>query len=276
MAGGKSMNGSGLRNRRGGNRRILLLPLLLVIAVLLGGCDAEEGKLKPTERFFVNDFADVIDSADEDQMYAQGVQLQENTGAQVVVVTVKSLDGKEIRDFGLELGRDWGIGQKEKNSGVLLLMALNERDISIEVGYGLEGGLTDIETKVILDTYAIPYLKKNDFNTGLKKAYNALINEVYIEYGMEPAKGYTPAGQIAGREEETEIGGLAGLVVPFIIILVLVIVFASRRRGFAPYIFSGRGGRFGGGGFGGFGGGGGGGFSGGGGSFGGGGSSGKF
>ncbi|MDD2361974.1 MAG: TPM domain-containing protein [Oscillospiraceae bacterium] len=259
-------------------KRVLLLPLLLImVTFLLWGCGEAKEDLKPTNRFFVNDFADVISSADEDEMYNRGVKLQEKTGAQVVVVTVKSLNGSDIRDFGLALGRDWGIGQKDKNNGVLLLLSLDEREISIEVGYGLEGGLTDIETKIIQREYAIPHLKQDDFSTGLKKAYIALVNEVYIEYGIQPEDGYTPAEQIAleNNEDEYDENNPLQLIAPFVLVIIFIILFFSRgRRGNIPFIFFG-GGR-GGGGFGGGGFGGGGGFSGGGGSFGGGGSSSKF
>ncbi|MDD3833449.1 MAG: TPM domain-containing protein, partial [Oscillospiraceae bacterium] len=205
-------------------KRILLLPLLIVLTLFLWGCGEAE-VLKPTDRFFVNDFADVISSADEDEMFNHGVKLQEKTGAQVVVVTVKSLNGMDIRDFGHDIGRDWGIGQKDKNNGVLLLMSLEDREIGIEVGYGLEGGLTDIETKIIQDEYAIPHLKQDDFSTGLKKAYIALVNEVYIEYGIEPQEGYTPAEQIAQENKETENdqGSPLQLIIPFISILAFII-----------------------------------------------------
>ncbi len=254
---------------------VLLLPVLLATTFILSGCEEDEA-LKPTERFFVNDFADVIKPEDEDTIYSQGVGLQEKTGAQVVAVTVKSLDSQDIRDFGVALGREWGLGEEDKNNGVLLLMALDERKISIEVGYGLEGGLTDIETGIILDTYAIPYLKNNDYSTGIQKAYSAIVNEVYIEYGLEPEEGYTPAEEIRNRDEDEEnIGSFFGAIVPIILILILIAVFSSRggRRGGPPFIFMGGRGGFGGGNFRGGSGGSFGGFSGGGGSFGGGGSS---
>lgn len=246
---------------------------LLVFAV--AGCEQEgQESLKPTERFFVNDFADVISPQDEDTIFSLGVQLQEKTGAQAVAVTVPSLDGRDIREFGVELGRDWEVGQKEKNNGVMLILAIEDREVSIEVGYGLEGGLTDIETGIILDKYATPHLSKDDYSTGMVEAYKAIVNEVYIEYGMEPSEGYIPAEQIENTQEEDDTDGLVGVLVPFVIIGILVLFFIIRggRFGGFPsmYFGGGRGGR--GGGFGGgFGGGGG--FSGGGGSFGGGGSS---
>jgi uncharacterized protein len=250
------------------------LLFIIIVALSLAGCDDTEQELKPTESFFVNDFADVITPADEDIIYSKGVKLQEQTGAQVVCLTVKSLGGKDIREFSLEIAREWGIGQKDKDNGVLLTLALSERQVGIEVGYGLEGGLTDIETGIILDTYALPHFKNDDFSTGLKNAYSALVNEVYIEYGIEPEEGYTPAGETGGRDaDEQDTEEFLGFIPVIVMLIILVLIFSTRRRGGPPFIFFGGRGGFGGGSFRGGGGFGGGGFSGGGGSFGGGGSS---
>lgn len=229
----------------------------------------------PTDRFFVNDFADVISSEDEDRIYQAGAQLYEKTKAQVVAVTVPTLDGMNIEDFGLQLGRQWGVGDKEKNSGVLLIFALEERKVRIEVGYGLEGALTDAKTGRLLDQYALPPFREDDFSSGMQQTYNALINEVYIEYNLSPESGYTP---VPDSDEE---GGGSLIVEILVVMVVLAVVFGLSRSGIflflgGPRGRGGRGGGFGGftgSGFGGGGFGGGGGFSGGGGSFGGGGSS---
>ena len=111
-------------------------------------------------------------------------ELYEKTTAQVVCVTVNSLEGREVRDYALGLGREWGIGSKD-NNGVLLLLSTEDRKIDIEVGYGLEGTLPDGKTGRILDDYAIPHLKNDDFSTGLCEAFSALIGETAKEYGIE-------------------------------------------------------------------------------------------
>ncbi|MDD3692812.1 MAG: TPM domain-containing protein [Oscillospiraceae bacterium] len=269
-AGGKRMTGLA--------KRIVQAALVFSFScfVLAGCVQQKEEQLKPTDRFFINDFANVISQQDEQEIFSLGVQLQEKTGAQVVAVTVQSLNGRDIRDFGINLARDWEVGQKDENNGVLLLLAIDEREVSIEVGYGLEGGLTDIETGIILDNYATPYLGKNDYSTGIREAYKALVNEVYIEYGIEPTEEYIPAEELGSTQENSEdfVGGLFGGLAPILIILILIVLFNRGGRRGPPFIFFGggfgRGGGFGSG-RGGFGSGGG--FSGGGGSFGGGGSS---
>lgn len=223
---------------------------------------------KPTSNFFVNDFANVISDADEKKMQKQGEALYEKCGAQVVVVTIKSLNGADLESYSLELARSWGIGSEKNDDGVLLLLAVEERKVRIEVGYGLEGALPDSKTGRILDTYGIDSFKKDDFSTGLANVYDSLINEVSIEKGIDPADGYNPVDDdytLTTKEKLITYG-----VITLVVLFIVFIGRGRRRRGFVYY-----GGGFNGHNDGGFSGGGfsGGGFSGGGGSFGGGGSS---
>lgn len=254
---------------------ILALSLVLIFAfsVIASAFDFPE----PTNDFFVNDFAGVIDSEDEEAIMSLGAELYTKTSAQVVVVTVDSLDGYAVNDYALELGREWGVGDSEKDNGVVLLLAISERQVTIQVGYGLEGCLPDGKTGRILDNYAIPYLKNDDFSTGLTEAYKAIISVVSDEYGVETSDGssyYIDENEyeyVYADDDffEDDVGELISTI---IIIIVLIIIFIGRRRRRilvgpffgGPSSFGGS--HFGGGSHGG-------GFSGGGGSFGGGGSS---
>ena len=238
---------------------ILLSAVLLILSLSVSAFAAKNTPYPPpTQSFFVNDFADCINETDEQKMQAMAEELYKKTGAQVVCVTVNSLDGNEVRDYALGLGREWGIGSKN-NDGVLLLLSVEERQIDIEVGYGLEGALPDGKTGRILDNYAIPYLKSDDFSTGLREAFSALIGETATEYGVE-INGSSLAPDV---DEDEEYESSKAVIIDFIIFI--IIVFAIRKiTGRTPFIFFGGGG---------FSGGSSGGFSGGGGSFGGGGSS---
>lgn len=237
---------------------------LAVFLVLFSNVAFAADLPKPTKNFFVNDFANVISNADEEKMQQQGEALFKECGAQVVVVTVKSLNGEDLESYSLNLARSWRIGSDKNDDGILLLLAVDERKVRIEVGYGLEGALPDSKTGRILDTYGVDRFKKNNFSTGLAAVYDSLINEVYIEKGLDPADGYTPVEDYSLTTKEKVIAyGIIALIV-------LAFIFTNRgkrKRGFVYY-----GGGFGGGGFSGSGSSGGG-FSGGGGSFGGGGSS---
>ncbi len=248
-----------------------LFSSLLLVAVLLSfftlsGCKEDE-KLKPTDKFFVNDFSDVLDENAENEIMQIGKALEENektNGAQVVAVTVKTIGNEEISDYAVNLGREWGIGNKEENNGVLILVATEDRNVFIATGYGAEGFLPDSKTGRILDHYAVPDFKNDDFQSGILKTYKAVVNEVYVGYGVE-VKDYVPVEQL--KTEEAEEFSAKEVIISWIILLVIVVLYMLffRRRGimFIPINFGGGG--FRGGGFGG------GGFSGGGGSFGGGG-----
>ena len=122
---------------------------------------------QPTDRFYVNDFADILSDETEQFIFENSEKLEEATTAQIVVVTVQNLDGKGIEEYATGLFREYGIGDDEKNNGLLLLLALEERQFRVEVGYGLEGCLPDAKTGRFQDDYMIPYFKENDFDAGM-------------------------------------------------------------------------------------------------------------
>lgn len=239
-----------------------LSAILLLIVTVLPVCAAEYPK--PTNDFFVNDFAGVISSEDKQEIMKIAASLYKQTTAQVVVVTVDSLDGKDVNDYALELGREWGVGQNKENNGVVLLLAVSERKVTIQVGYGLEGCLPDGKVGRILDNYALPYFSEDNFSTGITEAFKAVTTVVYDEYGVEPEIVYNPNEL---PDENSSKKAIETVII--LIVLFLCSGFLRRRRAvfFGPFIGGGRGG------FGGSSGGSRGGFSGGGGSFGGGGAS---
>ena len=191
-------------------------------------------------------------------------------GRQIVVVTLKSLQGYDISDYGYQLGRAWGIGQKGKDNGALVIVAPNEHKARIEVGYGLEGDLTDAKSRIIIEREMKPAFKNGDYNAGILAGTKAVLATL-------GNTNFTAPDYSAQTSDDDKGGPGIGFIIFVIIMLVLF-----RSRMFWPLLFlggmgGGRGG-WGGGGGGGWGGGsgGGGGFSGGGGSFGGGGASGSW
>lgn len=259
-------------------KRFLAATLCLFLALLLCGCGKEEEALAATDKFYVNDFAEVIDDAAEQEIFSRGVALADKTTAQVVAVTVDSTNGEEISEYALALGRSWGIGDEDKDNGILLLLAVEDREVYIAVGYGLEGALPDSKTGRILDVYGMDYFSADEFSSGMLAVYRALVNEVYLEYGMTAEEGYIPIEQVA-QEEAAGVGEIA-LSWLAMLIIVAVIFFIASRRGVVffggPFGGGFGGSSFGGGSFGGRSSGGFGGFSGGGGSFGGGGAGRRF
>lgn len=242
-----------------------LLCLAATSVLLLTGCSGDAVSYPdPTERFFVNDYADVMTDADEQAVYEAGVALYEATDAQIVLLTVNDLGGQSLEEYSLIIARDWGIGDKEKNNGILLLFTVDGPHSRIEVGYGLEGAVNDSKAGRILDTYLVPWYEDEDaWSKQLVDTYKAILNEVYFEYGLTESM-LTVDTPVYDDSNDWM------LVIPLLIVLAIML---SSRRG-RLILFTGGGYHHGGGGFsgGGFRGGGGG-FRGGGGGFGGGGAS---
>jgi uncharacterized protein len=236
----------------------------------------------------VIDQANVLSDATEQDLELKLKGLEDATTDQMVVVTVDSLQGDEIEDYGVRLGRTWGIGhdgtvtapngQTYKNNGIILLVAPNEHKVRIEVGYGLEPVMTDAMSSIIIRNAILPKFKAGDFDGGVEAGTDAVIQQLSLDRGVAIQKAQAAAQQV------DDGGGHQRLPFPVIILIIIFILLFS--RGWLPWLLLGSlfgGGRGGGGGWGGGDGGGwsgggdggGGGFSGGGGSFGGGGSSGS-
>lgn len=237
--------------------RKLLLKLLLPIILLFSLVNPvfAEGQIppKPSTSIYVQDYAGVISPEIEREILRLGSELDQKTTAQLVVVTVDSLEGIPREDYALNLFRTWGIGDKEKNNGVLLLIALNDRQSRIEVGYGLEGALPDGKTGRIQDNYLIPYFKEGDYNGGIYNTYVALAGEIAEEY-QTTISGDFPVPP--ATEQTQSLPPWATLVIVVGIIILLYLDFRFFGGMLTMMLLSSfRGGGRGGGGGGGFGGG---------------------
>ena len=242
----------------------------------------------------VVDQADIIPAAEETALNTQLLELQQKTGHQLVVATVSDLEGRDVSDYGYRVGREWQIGDKEKDDGVVFLIAPNERRMSIAVGYGLEPILTDALSGRIIRDVVTPKFKAGDMPGGIQDGVNAIAEQIRLTPEEAAARAAAADKAERDRADDGNFGGL--FFIGFIILIFFIIPWLSsrsrrgrrRRRGgpwgAAPIIICGgddddHGGSGGGSSWGGWssgGGGGFGGFSGGGGSFGGGGASGGW
>ena len=259
---------------------------LLALLCLLFAAPALADPTFPPLTGRVVDDAHVLSPDIQASLTAKLAALEAKTGDQLVVVTLPSLQGMEISDYGYQLGRAWGIGQKGKNTGALFIVAPAEKKVRVEVGYGLEPVLTDAMSSVILTGQVLPRFRQGDIPGGVVAGTDALIQQL----GLDPAQAQAQAEQAAAAQAEQQarpqprrhdtIGTLFSIA---LFVFVMSAFFRGGRRGgglgwILPMMFmsGGFGGRDRDDGWGGGGDGGGGGFSGGGGSFGGGGASGGW
>jgi uncharacterized protein len=239
--------------------------LLLTAAFLFFAASAlAAGETFPKPAGAVNDFAGVIPAQYAGPMENLAREVLEKTGTAIVVATVKTIGDNDPNDYANRLYQAWGIGKKGEDKGILIFLAVKERRVRIETGYGVEGILPDGLAGEILDRHAIPWLKKGDYGQGLAEAMAAVSSVVAKAAGV-PLTGAPPQ-----RQQQKQVRTERGLGIGQILLLILAAFFllgTRQGRAMLPWLLlllmSGGGGRRGGDGFGGFGGGGFGGFGGG-------------
>lgn len=182
--------------------------------------------VSPEASFYVYDGAQVLSEETEQYIIKTGQELQSKTGAQIVVVTIPSLEGQILEEYATELFRQWGIGDKEKNNGILLLCAVEDRQFRVEVGYGLEGDLPDGKTGRLQDAYIIPLLKENQFDAGIRNGYSAFLQEVAAIYGVS----VTGKEAIAYEEVEADPALMICLVVGMALSGISSAVFLKKKK----------------------------------------------
>ncbi len=254
-------------------KKIFLLSLFSLLAIFAFAQDYPE---KPNT--LVNDYANVLSADQKQALESKLVTFNDSSSTQIAIAILKSVGGYEINEYAVELGRKWGVGQNGKNNGIMIVVAVGDRKISIQTGYGLEGALPDIYAKRIIDNDIKPNFKAGNYYAGLDEGTTSIIKYTRGEY-----KGDGP------KASSKNVYGSIGLIIIIVIIIIIITLKggggnqviggrgASNALFWAMLFGSGGGGRDSGWGGGSSGGGGGGGFGGfGGGSFGGGGSSGSW
>lgn len=182
-------------------------------------------KQKPSQ--LVNDFTGTLTADQQQALENKLVAFDKTSSTQIAVVIISSLDGKDVADFNIELGRAWGVGGKEFNNGIVLLIAKNDRKLNIATGYGLEGALPDITAKQIIDQIIVPNFKGDDYYRGIEEGTDAIIQAVKGEYSAPENYGNSSGGKI-------------GKII-FAIILILIFLAISSGRGGGGSFMSRRG-----------------------------------
>jgi len=203
-----------------------ILPLLLVITIIISGsvayAQSDEIFPEPTDTFYVNDFADLIEDEVENNILKVNLNY-ENTleKPQIVVVTVPDMQGLDEYTYPVKLFKKWGIGNDEYDNGILLFLSLDERKIKIEVGYGLEGTITDAEAGRILDS-SLDYLSEGDYSVGLENIFFQLANRVNEEYGYDGDVIFSDVN--VNVKEENNSADFGSMIKLIMLVVVLIII----------------------------------------------------
>lgn len=207
--------------------RVLKVGLVLLFWVFALTAQAELKFPELTGR--VVDNAQLIEPAVREQLTQQLQAHEKATGEQLVVVTLPDLQGTDIADFGYQLGRYWGIGQKDKNNGALLIVARDERKLRIEVGYGLEDRLTDAQSSVIINQVITPAFKTGNFSKGISDGVAAML----VVLGGNPLDEPSTAYDSGSNQESDFVSRHPGIFV-FLVMLFILTIFVCQMLGILP------------------------------------------
>lgn len=247
-------------------QKIFLKPFYFLVAffaLLSLHANAQTFPDKPNPPKLVNDFAGIMQSGEVAALEQKLVAFNDSNSTQIAIVTLKSIEGYDIADYAFKLGEKWGIGQKGKDNGILILVAPNDRKVFIATGYGTEEYVTDAMSRRIIEQKFKPAFKNNNYYQGLDAGTNDIIDLLTGKFKAEPQEA-------KGKHK----GSILKIVIILVIIVLLIKIFGGGSggggrtfRSSGPIFWGGMGGfgrgfgggssggGFGGGGFGGFGGG---------------------
>ncbi|MGY4386688.1 uncharacterized protein ACVWYN_003744 [Pedobacter sp. UYP24] len=199
--------------------------LLLIVSYAAFGQDfpTKPGKL-------VNDYTNTLSASQVSQLEQKLVAFDDSSSTQIAIAIVKSVGAYDINDYTLQLGRKWGVGQSGKNNGIMIVVSLGDRKISIQTGYGVEGVLPDVYAKRIIENEIKPNFKAGDYYQGLDQGTDAIIKYTRGEYKNDSPKS-------KGKKE----GGIPSMVILVIIIVVIVIAIKKGGGGGGGQVIGGRG-----------------------------------
>ncbi|WP_148359237.1 TPM domain-containing protein [Peribacillus simplex] len=211
-------------------KKLAVFALFFILTCSLANVVAAQPNIpEPVGDIYVQDFAGVLDDQEKSELIELGKRLDDATKAQISVLTVDSMEGSEIEEYSVEALRSFKLGDAELSNGVLIVLAMEEQKIRIEVGYGLEGAITDIKSGQILDNVAIPALKEGKYDVALTETYKAVYNDVTKEYNLGD-EFY----QDLSVQPESENFQPSGLQI-FLFIIVVIIVFILDAKFFKGF-----------------------------------------
>ena len=209
------------------NKTMKKLILLSFFSLVSAFAFAQDFPAKPTT--LVNDYSNVLSASQKQALEQKLVAFDDSSSTQIAIAIVKSVGDYDINEYAVELGRKWGVGQSGKNNGVMIVVAVGDRKISIQTGYGVEGALPDIYAKRIIDNDIKPNFKAGDYYAGLDAGTTSIIKYTRGEYKNDNPK-------VSAKK-----GGSVSVVVIIIIIIIVIIIMRKGGGGGNGEIIGSRG-----------------------------------
>ena len=171
----------------------------------------------------IMDKANVIDSSDEYLLNQKLTNLSKETGIQVAVLTIPSLEGEALESYSMRVAENWELGQKGVDNGVLLLVSIGDRELRIETGYGVEGDLTDTKCGLIIRNVITPHFKNGDYSAGIVDGVTAIVENVAVDFS---GNGESPIILEIEDEEDTPAPAII-----FLLFFVSIVSLTSKNKG---------------------------------------------
>lgn len=200
---------------------------VLLFTLISAWSFAQDFPAKPSK--LVNDYTGTLSAAQVEELERKLVAFDDSSSTQIAIAILKSVGEYDISEYAMELGRKWGVGDKGKNNGIIIVVALGDRKISIQTGYGLEGALPDMYARRIIDNDIKPFFKDGDYYRGLEAGTDAIIRYTKGEYKNDKPKA------------SKEGAGASGVVILIIIIVVIILVLKRGGRGGGGQVIGSRG-----------------------------------
>ena len=192
------------------------LKLVFLFFILSSLISAQDFPAVPNPPRLVNDFASMLSHEERGMLEQKLVAFNDSTSTQIAIVIIKTLDGYPISDYTIKLGEKWGIGQKQKNNGALILVAKDDHEVFISTGYGLEGAIPDALCKRIVETQIVPEFKNGNYFGGLDAATDMMIKLASGEYTADDVGQQIPKNILPG-------------IFIFILFVIIIIIFSIRK-----------------------------------------------
>lgn len=207
----------------------MLKKLILIVSFLLCGYLSFAQDFPPKSNTLVTDYTNTLSPEDKQRLENKLVAFSDSTSNQIAIVILKSVGDYDINEYGQQLGRKWGVGEKGKNNGIMIVVAINDHKMTIQTGYGMEGALPDVITQQIRVNDMNPRFKAGDYYGGLDAGTDDIIKYTKGEYKADPKKA-------RNQGDDDNKGGPIGF---FIIIVIFILIMIFRNRGGGGQVIGG-------------------------------------